>query len=153
MNFRYVVNDDGSLSLWMQRRSMQKPTWPGRLDNFVAGGLSSGYSVRETVIKETEEEANLPRHIAERMQAAGCISIFFQSERGIFPNTEFVFDIELPRDFVPNNNDGEVEEFMLVPAAELLDKICDSDFKTTSCPVTLDFLIRKGIVNFESGTV
>lgn len=69
----YVVNDDGSLSVWMQRRSARKPTWPGRLDNFVAGGLSSGYSIRETVIKETNEEANLPRNIAERMVSAGCV--------------------------------------------------------------------------------
>lgn len=146
----YVVNDDGSISVWMQKRSSTKQTWPGRMDNFVAGGLSTGYSIRETVIKETEEEANLPKHLAERMQAAGCVSIFFQSERGLFPNTEFVFDIELPKDFVPNNNDGEVDEFMLIPASQLVEKICDPQMKTTSCPVTLDFLIRKGIVTFES---
>ena len=78
-------------------------------------------------------------------------SIFFQSERGLFPNTEFVFDIELPSEFVPKNNDGEVDEFKLVPATELVRQICDSNMKTTSCPVTLDFLIRKGIVNSESG--
>ena len=78
-------------------------------------------------------------------------SFFFQSERGLFPNTEFVFDIELPIDFVPKNNDGEVDEFKLVPANKLVEQICDSDMKTTSCPVTLDFLIRKGIVNAETG--
>ena len=69
----------------------------------------------------------------------------------MFPNTEFVFDIELPIDFVPKNNDGEVDEFKLVPANKLVEQICDSDMKTTSCPVTLDFLIRKGIVNAETG--
>ena len=79
------------------------------------------------------------------------LSIFFQSERGLFPNTEFVFDVQLPKDFVPTNNDGEVDEFMLVPASELVDKICDPQMKTTSCPVTLDFLVRKGIVNLETG--
>ena len=78
-------------------------------------------------------------------------SFFFQSERGLFPNTEFVFDIELPKDFVPKNNDGEVDEFKLVPANKIVEQICDSDMKTTSCPVTLDFLIRKGIVNAETG--
>ena len=35
-------------------------------------------------------------------------SFFFESERGVFPQTEFVFDLELPVDFVPTNNDGEV---------------------------------------------
>lgn len=146
----YVVDKNGDISVWMQKRSINKPTWPGKLDNFVAGGLSTGLSVRETVIKETNEEANLPKDLANNMKPAGCVSIFFQSERGLFPNTEFVFDIELPLEFVPKNNDGEVDEFKLVPATELVRQICDSNMKTTSCPVTLDFLIRKGIVTSES---
>ena len=41
---------------------------------------------------------------------------FFESERGIFPQTEFVFDLELPLNFTPKNNDGEVDEFALVQA-------------------------------------
>ena len=69
----------------------------------------------------------------------------------MFPNTEFVFDIELPQDFVPKNNDGEAEEFILVPASEVVEKICDPQMKMTSVPVTLDFLIRKGVINHESG--
>jgi hypothetical protein len=44
---------------------------------------------------------------------------FFESERGLFPNTEFVFDLELPLDFVPFNSDGEVECFELLPAKVL----------------------------------
>jgi hypothetical protein len=44
---------------------------------------------------------------------------FFESERGLFPNTEFVFDLELPANFVPSNSDGEVETFELLPA-----KVC-----------------------------
>ena len=79
------------------------------------------------------------------------VSFFFQSERGIFPQTEIVFDLELPKDFVPSNNDGEVDEFCLVPASQLVEKICDPQMKTTSCPVTLDFLIRKGILSHDTG--
>ena len=60
--------------------------------------------------------------------------------------------MELPKDFVPNNNDGEVDEFCLVPASQLIEKICDPQMKTTSCPVTMDFLIRKGILTHETGT-
>ena len=47
------------------------------------------------------------------------IRFFFESERGIFPQTEFVFDLELPIDFKPKNNDGEVDEFTLVKAADV----------------------------------
>ena len=47
------------------------------------------------------------------------IRFFFESERGIFPHTEFVFDLELPIDFKPENNDGEVDEFTLVKATDV----------------------------------
>ena len=52
---------------------------------------------------------------------------------------------------MPSNNDGEVDEFRLVPASEVLEKICDPQMKTTSCAVTLDFLIRRGILTLEKG--
>lgn len=45
-----------------------------------------------------------------------CSSFFYESERGLFPDTEFVFDLELPPDFVPRNQDNEVEKFELLTA-------------------------------------
>lgn len=45
-----------------------------------------------------------------------CFSFFYESERGLFPDTEFVFDLELPPDFVPCNQDNEVEKFELLTA-------------------------------------
>lgn len=44
-------------------------------------------------------------------------SFFYESERGLFPDTEFVFDLELPLDFVPHNQDNEVEKFELLTAS------------------------------------
>ena len=32
----YVVDENGDISVWMQKRSINKPTWPGKLDNFVS---------------------------------------------------------------------------------------------------------------------
>lgn len=147
----YVVSECGNeISIWMQRRSRNKPTWPGRLDNFVSGGLSDGHGIKETVVKEALEEANLPSSLAKNIRPAGCVSFFFESERGIFPQTEFVFDLELPKEFVPQNNDGEVDEFILVPSSQVISRLCSPDMKTTSCPVTLDFLIRHGIISHET---
>lgn len=45
-----------------------------------------------------------------------CFSFFYESERGLFPDTEFVFDLELPPEFVPRNQDNEVEKFELLTA-------------------------------------
>lgn len=55
----------------------------------VCGGLSVGYGVKETAIKEAEEEASIPEYLTCQMTAAGSVSLFFESERGLFPNTEY----------------------------------------------------------------
>ena len=107
----FVNHPENGPSLWFQRRSDTKQTWPGMLDSFVGGGLSVGYGILETAIKESQEEANVPEEIALRMKPAGSVSFFYdQGERGIHPQTEFVFDLELPHEFSPSNNDGEVSQ-------------------------------------------
>lgn len=135
----------------------------------VSGGLSVGYQPRETAIKEAAEEASIPESLAEKIVAAGCVSFFFESERGLFPNTEYVYDLELPLDFIPNNADGEVSRrlmqhlpqqnllkyfqvqgFELLPVAECVERVFSPEFKTTSCPVIIDFLIRHGYITPEN---
>lgn len=147
----YVMDPVKGLSIWLQKRSPNKQTWPGYWDNIVSGGLSVGYGIHETAIKEAEEEASIPKRLLNKLTSSGCVSMFFESERGLFPNTEFVYDIELPPDFVPSNSDGEVETFELLPVRECLERILSPHFKTTSVPVTLDFLIRHGFITAENG--
>ncbi|KAJ4439714.1 hypothetical protein ANN_07842 [Periplaneta americana] len=146
----YVMDPEKGLCIWLQRRSATKQTWPGKWDNMVGGGLSVGYGILETAIKEAAEEASIPAELIAKLRPAGCVSFFFESERGLFPNTEFVFDLELPADFIPNNSDGEVETFELLPAEEALEKVFSTEFKTTSCPVVIDFLIRHGFISPET---
>lgn len=147
----YVNHPTLGLCIWLQQRSDTKQTWPGKWDNMVGGGLSVGYGIKETAIKEAAEEASIPDDLVKNLVSAGCVSFLFESERGIFPNTEFVFDLELPVNFVPSNADGEVQDFELLPASECLAKMFSPDFKTTSCPVVIDFLIRHGVITPENG--
>lgn len=147
----YVLDPVKGLSIWLQKRSPTKQTWPSYWDNCVSGGLSVGFGINETAIKEAGEEAGIPNHLLTKLKSAGCVSMFFESERGLFPNTEFVFDLELPVDFVPSNSDGEVETFELLPVSECLERILSSSFKTTSVPVSIDFLIRHGYITPENG--
>lgn len=146
----YVRHSTKGLCIWLQQRSDTKQTWPGKWDNMVGGGLSVGYGIHETAIKEAAEEASIPPHLIKNLVSAGCVSFFFESERGLFPNTEFVFDLELPEDFEPYNSDGEVQNFQLLPAKECLERVFAPDFKTTSCPVVIDFMIRHGIITAEN---
>ncbi|XP_063700318.1 uncharacterized protein LOC134830692 [Culicoides brevitarsis] len=146
----YVRHPDLGLCMWFQQRSDTKQTWPGFWDNMVSGGVTVGYGIKETAVKESQEEASVPQSFLENLVSVGSVSFFFESERGLFPNTEYVFDLELPMDFEPKCIDGEVQAFELMPITKCLDWICSTKFKTTSTPVVIDFMIRHGIINTEN---
>ncbi|KAL1490695.1 hypothetical protein ABEB36_013349 [Hypothenemus hampei] len=147
----FVRHPEQGQCLWFQKRSASKQTWPGKWDSMVSGGLSVGHGIFETVYKEAMEEASVPDNLLKNLKSAGCVSFYFESERGLFPNTEFVFDLELPIDFIPVCSDAEVECFEILPITECLRKILSQDYKTTNAPVVLDFLVRHGVVTPENG--
>ncbi|XP_063848033.1 uncharacterized protein LOC135093081 [Scylla paramamosain] len=138
--------EDGRLRIWVQKRAFDKPTYPGMMDSMVGGGVTAGMAPRQVMLKEAHEEAGIPEHLASTAVAAGCVSFFRESERGLHANTEFVYDLELPPDFVPRNVDGEVDSFEAVTVEEFLSRVTSAKYKLTSVPVALDFLIRRGFI-------
>ncbi|CAH1266196.1 Hypp3317 [Branchiostoma lanceolatum] len=80
-------------------------------------------------------------------QPAEAISYFYEDERGLFPEIQFVFDLKLPLDFQPVNTDGEVSEFYLWDMDKVKEQIAQPDFKPNCAMVVLDFLIRHGHIH------
>uniref|UniRef100_A0A1I8HEM0 Pre-mRNA-splicing factor SLU7 n=1 Tax=Macrostomum lignano TaxID=282301 RepID=A0A1I8HEM0_9PLAT len=142
----YTVAADGSqrpVAMWLARRSLSKPTWPGHLDNLVGGGLPSDCdSPTLNARKEAQEEAGIPAALLDSLQPVGTVSYFYEDERGVFPDVEYCYDLALPDTFSPVSVDGEVAEFRLVPLADLPELIAQPDFKPNSGLVCLDFLLR-----------
>lgn len=149
----YVRHSGLGLCLWLQKRSVLKPTWPGMMDNFVGGGVTEGLGVAETAVKEAAEEAGLNADLASKLVSAGSVSFLHRTERGLHPNTEFVFDLELPESFVPHNTDGEVGGWTLVPVDMIVEVVCSDKFKITSVPVVVDFLMRHGLLNPDADLI
>lgn len=147
----FVRHSGLGLCLWLQRRSQHKQTWPGMMDNFVGGALADGVGVLETAVKEAAEEANVPAALASELRPAGSVSFLHLSARGIHNNTLFIYDLELPESFQPSNMDGEVEGWTLVPRDRVLATITSHEFKVTSSPVALDWLIRQGGLTGQEG--
>ena len=55
-------------------------SFPGYLDNTVAGGIPSGMPIFESLVKECMEEASIGPDIVRRYaRAAGSVSYFFRS--------------------------------------------------------------------------
>ncbi len=142
------VRDGNDLAMWVGRRSPDKQTAPNKLDQIVAGGRSAGYSVRETMIKESEEEASIDKALASQARPVGAITYRTERDGGLRRDVLYIFDLELPADFVPRNTDGEIAHFELWPIARVMETVRDTEeFKFNCSLVVIDFLIRHGLIS------
>ncbi|KAK1151449.1 hypothetical protein AOXY_G32689 [Acipenser oxyrinchus oxyrinchus] len=138
----FTRQPDGQLAMWVARRSLSKQTYPGLLDNMVAGGIGSQKGIRDTLIKECAEEASIPECIAAAARPVGTVSYTYEDGEGVFAECQFVFDLEVSSDFSPSVGDGEVHQFYLWPIEKVKDALVTEEFKQNCALVVLDFLIR-----------
>ena len=142
----FVCQPDG-LHMWIGRRASDKPTWPDRLDQIVAGGQPAGIGVLDNLVKECGEEAGIPAALARRARSVGTINYRMHTVAGLRPGTIFVFDLELPQSFEPVNRDGEVAYFECLPIERVMQRVCATrEFKANCALVIIDFLIRHGFL-------
>lgn len=138
---------DGDIHMWIGRRAAGKATFPGMLDNMIAGGQPVGLGLAENVVKEAGEEAGVPPDLAQGAAPVGAISYCCESADGLKPDVMFCYDLELPADFIPRNSDGEISEFMLLPAAEVMEiTAATNEFKFNCNLVNIDFFVRHGLL-------
>jgi hypothetical protein len=142
----FVRGPDG-IAIWVPRRAKDRPTYPGELDNTVAGGQAIGLGFVENMVKECAEEASIPAALARRAVAVGCIAYTLETPDGLKPDMQMCFDLELPRDFTPASEDGEHESFALWPAAKVMERVATTrDFKFNCNLVLIDFFVRHGLI-------
>jgi len=143
----FTRRKDG-LHIWVATRSRTKPTYPGMLDNTVAGGQPEGISLIDNVVKECKEEASIPEALARQARPIGIVTYCLEHKSGLKPDVLFNYDLELPDDFVPRPNDDEIEHFELWPAQRVFKRVRDTlDFKFNCNLVLIDFFIRHGMID------
>ncbi len=141
------VRHGNDLKMWVGRRAHNKSTFPGKLDNMVAGGLPDGIGFQENLIKECWEEAAIPAELAMQARPVGAVAYCVETRRGLKPDVMYCYDLDLPPDFVPRCNDDEVEEFYLWPLARVADLVSEStEFKMNCDLVIIHFLVRHGFI-------
>lgn len=146
------------MKIWVPRRAKSKQTYGGMLDNSVAGGLSTGETPLECVVREASEEASLPEGLV-RSSAKPCGTVSYVHVRDkqaggetglIQPECQYVYDMEVGADMVPRPGDNEVEDFFLWTVEEVKQSLADGQFKPNCAVVLLDFFIRHGILTGEN---
>ena len=117
------------------------------LDHLVAGGHGAGYRIKETMIKECAEEANIAPDIAQTAKPVSMVSYAMDINHKLQQDNLFIYDLMLDSDFIPENTDGEAEEFFLWPVAKVLEVVATTrDYKTNCNLVIIDFAIRHGFL-------
>jgi 8-oxo-dGTP pyrophosphatase MutT (NUDIX family) len=101
--------------MWLARRSATKPIDPGMWDNLVGGGISAGFTLEQTLVKESWEEAGIPAALARTARRGARLSVLREVPEGVQSELIESYDLELPESFQPKNQDGEVSEFVLLP--------------------------------------
>ncbi|NHO32480.1 NUDIX hydrolase [Acetobacter fallax] len=146
-----LVRRDDGLHLWVARRSRSKRLDPGKLDHLVAGGVSAGLTPHDAIIKEAAEEASLPPDIMEGARQVGTIRYTLDRPEGLRRDLLVCYDLVLPDMFTPEPADGEVEEFLLLPIAEVFRLVRDTDeFKFNVNLVLIDLFLREGLIDPQS---
>jgi len=136
--------------LWIGRRNPLKLVAPGKLDNLVAGGIGGGLGALQTLVKEAGEEASVPSAVIATAHAASAVTYKMEVPQGLRDDVLFVYDLETPDTFEPQNTDGEIVEFMLMEAREALARVRDTDdFKFNVSLILIDFALRHGLVTAE----
>ncbi|KAI7604510.1 hypothetical protein KC319_g21893, partial [Hortaea werneckii] len=143
--------------LWVPRRAATKQTYGGMLDNTVAGGIATGETPFESIVRESAEEASLPEELVRKnAKAVGTVTYFHIRDRRaggetrlLQPECQYVYDLQLPEDVVPKPSDDEVEGFELKSVDEVKDALRDGEFKPNCAVVLLDFFVRHGVLTPE----
>ena len=152
----YVETDEGT-KIWAPRRALNKQTYPGMMDNTVAGGLATGEKPLECLIRECEEEASLPGDLVRTAQPSGTLTYFHVrdsragGEEGLCqPECQYIYDLKMPPEVMPKPGDDEATDFQLLSVEEVQKALAQGRFKPNCAHLLLEFFIRHGILTAEN---
>ena len=139
----HINGHNNKNQIWLARRSNTKHIDPNLLDNITAGGVSANETLYTCALRELKEEAGIGNELAQMLMPIGSISVRRGlTDSSLHHETLFTFDLEIPDDFTPQNQDQEVSEFILVHYEEALELVLKEKLTIDAGVVTADFLLR-----------
>jgi len=138
----HLVGQSPDGRFWVQQRAFNKSNDPGLWDTLMGGMVSAADTVDTALVRETWEEAGLHANQLQGMRYGGRLTTRRPATDGKGAGY-VVEDIDwyvctVPEGMVPNNQDGEVEQFRLVDAAELLAGMQRGEFTTEAALILAD---------------
>ena len=129
--------------LWVQQRSLSKPSNPGMWDTLMGGMVSSADTLEQALARETWEEAGLRVDALQGVAHAGHVDFAQPSGEagGIGYMAERIdwFRATVLQGLAPANQDGEVERFECLPHAEVHARLAQGAFTPEAALVLAAF--------------
>ena len=138
---------EGEWMFWIGRRSPYKAVDPDKLDNLVGGGIASGESVHTAMMREGREEAGLDGALLKNLVCQNRRLSVRPVSRGLHNEMLHIFDVVLPPETRPENQDGEVAGFTLMTPEELVEAMCGGLMMNDAMLATLDAFSRYGLLD------
>jgi 8-oxo-dGTP pyrophosphatase MutT (NUDIX family) len=143
----YVADTRGRPThLWIAQRSATKATDPGKYDNLIGGGVPEGQSPAQALVREGWEEAGLQPAQISAVRAVGILCLKRDIAEGLQFEWLHAYDLRLPAEFAPQNQDGEVAGFRCLPLDEALALAAGEQMTVDAALVTLDFALRHALL-------
>jgi 8-oxo-dGTP pyrophosphatase MutT (NUDIX family) len=140
-----LVREHDRWWMWVGRRSPAKAIDPDMYDNLMGGGVARGIGLEQTLVKEAWEEAGIPESLVRGAMPAGTLSVRREVPDGLHVETLYMYDLELPAEFQPVNQDGEVTEFRRLTLEAVADELSgDAPYTVDAGLVAIECLKRKG---------
>lgn len=141
---------DKRLGIWIAERAASKAVDPGRLDSLVGGGIQGGDTPLETLVRECQEEAAIPRSLARRAVPVGVIDSSAATLDGGDPvfhrERAMLYDLKVPLDFIPRPLDGETAAVQCLSAQAVQDSLASGRWTHEGAWATRDLLRRYAAV-------
>jgi 8-oxo-dGTP pyrophosphatase MutT (NUDIX family) len=151
------VQEGQNMKIWVPKRAKTKQTYPGMMDNTVAGGLTTGEQPFNCLIREAQEEASLPETVVRSTKSCGTLTYFYVrdaragGETGLCqPECQYLYDLELPPETIPTPGDNEAVDFQLLSVKQVQEALAAGMFKPNCAVVLLEFFVRHGILTAEN---
>ena len=151
------VREGQDMKIWAPKRAKTKQTYPGMMDNTVAGGLSTGEQPFNCLIREAQEEASLPEDVVRSARPCGTLTYFHVrdaragGETGLCqPECQYLYDLELSSQVIPTPGDNEAVDFQLLSVAEVRSAMAAGEFKPNCALVLMEFFVRRGLLTAEN---
>jgi 8-oxo-dGTP pyrophosphatase MutT (NUDIX family) len=129
--------------MWVQQRAWSKPNDPGQYDTLMGGMVPAQNTLEEALARETWEEAGLLLSDLPALTYGGRVSLRRPAHEashtmgGTGYMVEYIdwFLADVPVGRVPDNQDGEVDNFSLLDMETLLSKMYSQKFTTEAAMV------------------